>query len=899
MRIEQIELKNTGPFTQPIGIGPLADGLNILAANNEVGKTSLLLGAARALFDRHNVSGDTIKQLQPVGTNLAPDISVVFWTNEGRFKIHKHFLQSPTSNLYEERDGKWHLIADGDAADNGVLELIGGVRPVRGVSKAEHWGLMRYLWARQGEISEWLDWNDNFGTRIRTGLARVDIDPVLDRLYTQFQKAQNEHFTSTGRVAKNSPLWVEQEKVERIETEITAVRADLAKTDEDLEELHVLQDTFGVREREKQAADKEVDDLTRKLKEVDLLKKDLERYQDSFKAAKERLNEIHKDKETLGDIEKKLQSASGELDKKQDEERRARQEEEKVQIEHGDLQKNVNDLQKTIDLERKRENRLREIQELLVLGEELEKKRERLRNVQQRHRALRDLRHSKAALPNVKKLQVTHLEKTERESRELAVRAESAGMRIALKPEKATTVSISREEGGETKELAKGIGTTISAVQNVRLYLQEWGELTIESGSEEATELEKKINESCSRLDKGLKRLGVGSVREARECAEKIKDLDRDIKSVESSLEELLEDEDSVEAFEGEIEKLESDAKHRWERIDMSEDESGLSQVELKAQLSKIQTSISSNESQRNEFLESVDKLRLQIDNLTLLREEATKGANTTINDITSLESQKSTIENRYADGIQKAEENTQEVFVSAKAELEVARKKLPYDWEKLESRHEHALESLRQITRDFHVIERKILSLETLLENSGLQGLYSRETELVESLSQTKKEEERLRKNALAARLLAGLIDHRKKAAVRTVLKPLEDQLSAVFADITGIQNRQVFFDENLQVVGIGRKRDEAISFSQLSQGAKEQLLLALRAAVAIELAKDGPQILILDDVLVNTDSVRQKNVLDFIQRVSEQVQVLIVTCHTERYQGVGTNIEISYEIK
>ncbi len=157
------------------------------------------------------------------------------------------------------------------------------------------------------------------------------------------------------------------------------------------------------------------------------------------------------------------------------------------------------------------------------------------------------------------------------------------------------------------------------------------------------------------------------------------------------------------------------------------------------------------------------------------------------------------------------------------------------------------------------------------------------------------KREAERLRNHAVAARFLAGLIEYRKKAAVKTVLKPLEDQLSATFADITGVPNRQVFLDENLQVAGIGRKRDETILFDQLSQGAREQLLLALRAAVALELAKSSPQILILDDVLVNSDSTRQENVLDFIQNVSLHVQVLIVTCHPERYRGLGTRQEIN----
>lgn len=74
-----------------------------------------------------------------------------------------------------------------------------------------------------------------------------------------------------------------------------------------------------------------------------------------------------------------------------------------------------------------------------------------------------------------------------------------------------------------------------------------------------------------------------------------------------------------------------------------------------------------------------------------------------------------------------------------------------------------------------------------------------------------------------------------------------------------------------------------------QLSQGAKEQLLLALRAAVALELSKEEPQILILDDVLVNTDPVRQERVLDYLQQISTDVQILVLTCHSSMCRGVG----------
>jgi exonuclease SbcC len=63
------------------------------------------------------------------------------------------------------------------------------------------------------------------------------------------------------------------------------------------------------------------------------------------------------------------------------------------------------------------------------------------------------------------------------------------------------------------------------------------------------------------------------------------------------------------------------------------------------------------------------------------------------------------------------------------------------------------------------------------------------------------------------------------------------------------------------------------------------------LRLAVAHPLSADEPQVLILDDVLVNTDQVRQERIL---AAQAARLQIIILTCHPDRYRGVGQCIEI-----
>ena len=179
-------------------------------------------------------------------------------------------------------------------------------------------------------------------------------------------------------------------------------------------------------------------------------------------------------------------------------------------------------------------------------------------------------------------------------------------------------------------------------------------------------------------------------------------------------------------------------------------------------------------------------------------------------------------------------------------------------------------------------------------MRQRGSEGLYSREVRLREKIALKREEAGALRRRSGAAGFLATLLGFRKREAFERVLAPLEEQLSVQFGELTGRRERRVFLDENLQVTGVGRDRESGIPFESLSQGAREQLLLALRAAVALELAEEEPQVLILDDVLVNTDPTRQQRVLDFLESLARRVQILVLTCHPDRYRGVGQRLAL-----
>lgn len=895
MKLESIELRNAGRFTDTVKIGSLDDGLNILSARNESGKTTLLFAAARALFDRHNVSGEDIENLQPAGTSLAPDITVVFVTEQGRFKAHKTFLNSPASQLSEDRNGEWHPVADGDAADNKILELIGGERSGRGASKTKHWGMLRYLWARQGETASWPEWEGASGAHIRTNLAQVDIDPFVEQLSTQFEEEQEKQFTSTGKVSKNSELHNIQQEQENLETELTEIQKKMEVSEQQTKQLTQLREELNVKKKEHQDAKKQVDDFTEKKKKVELLLKDLERFENEHKTAQERLNEVDKAKKQIDKAQTELQKLGKELTNQETEKNRLQKETEKKKQELTDLQDKVKTQQKKLDITRKEETRLREIQELFGVEDDLQKLVKLQNKVHKQQKHLEQLQRKREALPDISKRQVTALEKQEKELNDLKIRAEAIGLSIGITPEQDVTITVNSDGQEKNENLKADNTTTVKAARSLHLTLPEWGELQIRSGAEEAAEIEQKISEKHSKLEKKLKDTGISSVEKARTIAEQLKDIDREIKTAEKRIQELLDDWDDPDLLDEEVKEIQADSEKRRVQLELNEDEKELTQTELKTTLDTQKTTIAAEEKELNMLREAVAEQNKTVESYNKKCDTAAEKFDEIRSRMNKLKTQAETIEERYQqqEGVIKAEEHAQTAFVEAKAKLEDARRKMPENWEKIDERYNRAMRAAEQASEEYQNIKQETQKLETLLEHTASEGLYSRAAKLEETLVNIKKEAKQIENRALAAKFLAGLIDYRKKAAVRTVLKPLEDQLSATFGEITGIGNRQVFLDEDLKVSGIGRKREETYPFEQLSQGAREQLLLALRAAVALELAKSGPQILILDDVLVNTDSTRQQNVLDFIENIAEKVQVLIVTCHAEQYRGVGNKLD------
>jgi DNA repair exonuclease SbcCD ATPase subunit len=866
----------------------------VLAAPNEVGKSTFVRAAARALFDKHTCKDDEIRSLQPAGSELAPQITIVFEHGGNRYRVEKRFLNSPESRLSEWRNNAWQLLAAADAADERVQKLLQSSVPGRGATKAAHWGMLGFLWARQGEASEWPTWEGDTGQMIQTRLVRVEIDPKIERLREVLWENYSELFTNTGRAKARGPL-------DQLEAQLVGVDAELKNVTQQRLELESLQRQFaelgprlGALEQEVATREQEANALRTQASQAELAVHELQQRQGELDAAREKLEAVNADIEQLGKWTEKLKEsktdlaqANGALNDATAKEEAAKQRVSAAQQELDETSGRVKQLNEKSErianlLRLKRSEASQTATEKLVKKATTQNKR------------VRELRAQLDKLPTITPAKLKKLQDLDETIRGHEAKLEAIGLTVELRPDDAAKLTVTRDGDAEKLTLKAGATQTLRAAQNLNLQLTGWGRLRIRSGAAELGVLVKEVEENREGLREQLASVACAKVSDAEAAVSKRRELQKELEAVEEKLGEALEDFETLEELESALASLERQAKALRETLSPTAREAKMSVAELESDAERLSVSLKKEQETQSAATRELRERREEAEQWASTREEAGKQKVKLTAEGKALEEQTAALQARYSQGLDQAKRDAQSGFVKAEARHDEAKRKLPPDAEKLPERNRRAAAAYEQVRTELENRRRDYNKLEGALQTRGAEGLYSKESLLVEQREALLRQSEGLRARGWAARLAHDLIQFRKQAATRSVLGPLEARLSGTFAEITRDAERRVFLDEHLQIAGVGTSREAMIAFAHLSQGAKEQLLLCLRLAVAGEVSSTGHKLVVLDDVLVNTDGQRQQRVLDLLQTCASQLQIVILTCHPENYRGVGEMAEI-----
>ena len=263
------------------------------------------------------------------------------------------------------------------------------------------------------------------------------------------------------------------------------------------------------------------------------------------------------------------------------------------------------------------------------------------------------------------------------------------------------------------------------------------------------------------------------------------------------------------------------------------------------------------------------------------------------------------------------AEKTIKELFVEAGVDNDTAFRRKYQENEKISSltlQHKNALEKIEAIAGfnkvedviqflseyDKNYIESRIAELVVSIEKKELQTAdlhkekgaktkekerIASESELAEELTALETHRQKLRdaykqwlSGHLALKVLSGVRSNYEREKQPTVIKNAGHYLGT----ITGGRYSGIRASLEGREMSVYDHRQASKSLEQLSRGTKEQLLVGLRLGFIEEYEKQSePLPVVADEILVNFDPARARQMAKILQEFAAQRQMLIFTCH------------------
>lgn len=196
---------------------------------------------------------------------------------------------------------------------------------------------------------------------------------------------------------------------------------------------------------------------------------------------------------------------------------------------------------------------------------------------------------------------------------------------------------------------------------------------------------------------------------------------------------------------------------------------------------------------------------------------------------------------------------------------------------ETLRRRRNELAERLKQM-------QEEAAELKGAIEEGIGDGLYGEISATEERLSNQETHRNVQLRRAQAAKLLRETLSLAKSELAEGLPEKLAEQATVYYRQIAGpaapalVLNRH-WHPESAVVP------DAAPVFSELSGGEMEQVLFATRLALARYLSSGEQQLAVFDDSLLATDDARLAKVRNILESVAETMQVLVLTCHPEKW--------------
>jgi energy-coupling factor transporter ATP-binding protein EcfA2 len=843
----------------------LAPDLNLIVGPNESGKTRLVSALRYALFERYKGESEDKKALRSYGSNDPPAVEVQFEARGTRWTAKKQFLKQ----AYAKLEGGGRTWTD-DEAESMLRDLL-GTKPIQGRRDIDQFlGLWPLLWVKQGDggLAPQAHLNDDARARLRDVLAtqvnEIAAGPLGERIVARAEAERERYFTAAAG-KETGELALARGRAAIAEA---AYREAVAKR----EEAHAAADELAGLGREIEAIDGKLLPQKRRVAEAAARvarAKDLAGKLQTFEAdVARRRAETELGERALAQREE-TRARVAELDRKIAEEAAAIHARTAAQ---GEIALRETEAAKGAEVcnlaferahaEHLRARRHDRLHEAARREHEVSARLTRAKKIDERVVELR----TQLAEARVDDAQIQRLRRASEAltKTSAALAAASASVRLHA----------GRDLVVDGERIAEGSDRAWTCEAPLRLVIEGVGAFEVRPGGVDLEARRAKEQEARHALASELERLGLASVVEAEDRFARRTGLAAQLQQAEPLL---------AEAAPGGVAALEEEMRVRaTERASLGEaDPDGLAG-----------SSLADAEAALAAATESSARARTERD---ALRRELTRGAEAIArHEQTMVElTRERTVgmarlsELPSGDALASSLSAARSAWVEARGLTEALAEELARTREGgAELTFEQETRVLERLAEERAAKHARALALDAAVRVYGREDLHERaqraETELTERAETLHAIEAR----ALAARKLVTALHTARREAQQRLVAPVIDRarpyLEALFP------GRRLRLDENWGVVGLGAG-DVEDDFEALSGGAKEQVSILVRLALAEVLGEKESLPVVLDDCLVNTDRVRLGEMLRILYRASRKQQIIVFSCHDVDFERLG----------
>lgn len=194
-------------------------------------------------------------------------------------------------------------------------------------------------------------------------------------------------------------------------------------------------------------------------------------------------------------------------------------------------------------------------------------------------------------------------------------------------------------------------------------------------------------------------------------------------------------------------------------------------------------------------------------------------------------------------------------------------------------ARRERDMEREREQVKTLSMDKRE---RETRIRQAEGDGLDEQLAAAQRHASQLESEQAACERERAALALLESTLLKMETTQTERYLAPLVKAMQPAFSAL--FQGATLEMDTQFALTGLTRQRAEEVK--DLSDGTREQIAVLVRLGFAELLHKRGaPAILVLDDALSFSDSQRLETLFDVLSDAATRLQIVLLTCHAEQF--------------